>query len=73
MKTMKSLILWGTFAVASLIAATGQQPDTAKDTKQPADQPASPPAKEGAQTPTPAPATARLNGEIGRASCRERV
>jgi general secretion pathway protein D len=36
MKTMKNLILLGTFAVALLTAATGQQPDTDKDTKQPA-------------------------------------
>src|SRR5438552_9838175 len=36
MKTIKNLILLGNFAVALLITATGQQPDTAKDTKQPA-------------------------------------
>jgi type II secretory pathway component GspD/PulD (secretin) len=113
MKTMKNLILLGSFAVALLITATGQQPDTAKDDKQPAattpntgeqappqpadkpaaeaggkaadNQPASPPTKEGVspknqaqpaedpaapapegkQTPNPAPATARLNGESG--------
>ena len=35
MKTMKNLILLGTFAVAMLINATGQQPETPKDTKQP--------------------------------------
>ena len=36
MKTMKNLILLGNFAVALLITATAQQPDTAKDSKQPA-------------------------------------
>ena len=94
MKTMKNLILLGTFAVTLLTTATGQQLDTAKDSKQPAattpktseqpppqpadkpaaeaggkvadDQPAAPAAKAGeSQTPNPAPATARLNGETG--------
>src|SRR2546428_4135074 len=79
MKTMKNLILWGTFAVALLSTATAQQPDTNKDNKQPSGkppaetgakaadtQPASPAVKEGvSQTPTAAPVTARLNGETG--------
>src|SRR5437667_7086233 len=79
MKTMKNLMLWGTFAVALLSTATAQQPDADKDNKQPSDKPpaetgakaadtlpASPAVKEGvSQTPTAAPVTARLNGETG--------
>ena len=93
MKTMKNLILLGSFALALSITARGQQTDTPKDSKQPAattlktgeqappqpadkpavetagkaaeNQPASPTTKEAPQTPTPAPATARLNGETG--------
>src|SRR6266496_6595823 len=36
MKTMKNLILLGSFALALLITARGQQTDTPKDSKQPA-------------------------------------
>src|SRR5215510_5858701 len=76
MKTMKNLIL--PFVVALSIPALGQQPDATKDNKppavtapntggQPAEQPAADTAGKAAdnQPTTPAPATARLNGETG--------
>jgi type II secretory pathway component GspD/PulD (secretin) len=78
MKTMKSLILWGTFAVASLITVTAQQPDTAKDTKQPVAttpksgeqapaQPADKPAAEaGGKVIDDQPAAAQAKDEVSK-------